>query len=158
MFSSVSDGLVRVSLDQISLVHSRWGMETVREFNVKGNFLPDGSIRPLPYQPRLSIGVRYLFLLRGGPWRHAPVTTLTDGILEFTPTGALQCPGGLVFGLHPAGLYCSLPEHQVGAPPSEATLLLHLRKWFEAAKARRPQAQPTPRRLELLPTGDTSTQ
>jgi len=84
----------------------------------------------------LTVGKRYLFLLRGGMWSDAPLLTSAPAIYLVTD-GIVRCGSGNVYGLGTMGFVCDV-ESQASVPPvTEDQLFDALSRAISTARRRR---------------------
>lgn len=133
------DDHAMMSLETVQAVQDRAGAfrSANAQFRVAGAW--NGRVLFVPeHHLELRIGHRYVLFLRGGenrgPWISyaTPAYEVRDGVV--------QCEGGQVYGLGPAGLVCSVSRNQSGSPLSESSLVSALHGAINVARARYPEA------------------
>lgn len=112
-------GIVQVSQRQLGLVggqplqllntsivdtwYTRWGSGSSLTFNTSAGF------------PEMSVGERYVILLSGGPWQHAPFTHREHSLFHLQPDNTLRCADGSgLYGVMNDGFYCAPAGHVQG--------------------------------------------
>jgi hypothetical protein len=140
---AVADNQLQVVLSNLSVVVTRWSVEERLVFNVRGYFTGEGGARPVPHQPTLRVGGRYLILLKGGAWFDAPIVRSMDGIYEVDKYSRVLCPGGNVAGLSSIGFVCAQLDDAAEAPVLEFELVSQLTAWARDARRRRPELAST---------------
>ena len=85
--------------------HSRWGSLSTLDFNTSSEFY------------ELQEGERYLVLMSGGPWEHAPFTHRENSIFHVLEDDTLRCAdGSVLYGLLNDGFYCAPLGSVLGEP------------------------------------------
>jgi hypothetical protein len=84
----------------------------------------------------LTVGKRYLFLMRGGMWSDAPLLTSAPAIY-LVSDGIVRCGSGNVYGIGTMGFVCDVESQTTVPPVTENQLFDALSRAISTARSRR---------------------
>jgi len=129
---------VDIHLREVRTATTRWP-GPLTTFRVRGRLIVDteaGKDFVVVRNELLTVGNRYLFLLRGGLWTDAPLLNSAPAIY-LVSDGIVRCGSGNVYGLGTMGFICDLPSHTGVPPVTEDQLFDALVRSTNTARRRR---------------------
>jgi len=134
-----------VVADIVETWFSRWPPSDTLEFRTTGEMRP--FVR----------GERYVVLLSGGRWHHAPLTYGVNSIFHVLQDDTVQCYAGVpLFGVMSDGFLCAPRETVVGEPVSVDLMHDQFSRAVERARERLPHIHAdrvaNVRAIEMEPT------